>query len=86
MIYSEEFLEGAAFIWSDAVKKHLAEVLRSIEAFPEIGSASLPASIRERYGERVRKFAVPPFDLVYEYDREMDTVFVYGLVPFRRAR
>lgn len=85
-MYSEAFLDDAASIWSAGVKGHLMEALRAIESFPEIGSTDLPASIREQYGENVRKFAVRPFDLIYEYDCEADTVLVYGLVPFRRAR
>ena len=86
MVYAEEFLEGASLIWSDSVRSHLVNALHAIEAFPEIGSTDVPVSLRERYGESVRKFTIRPFDLVYEYDGEADTVLVYGLVPFRRAR
>lgn len=86
MVYSEEFLDSVACIWSGAVKQHLARALQAIEAFPEIGSVDVPPSVRERYGEEVRKFVIAPFDLIYEYDREADTVLVYGLVPFVRAK
>lgn len=86
IIYAEEFLDDAAAIWSSSVQRHLVKALQAIEAFPELGSANIPESIRERYGARVRKMAICSFDLDYEYDSEADVVLVYGLVPFRQAR
>ena len=54
--------------------------------FSEIGSADIPETTRERYGTAVRKMAIRPFDLVYEYDRESDVVYVHALIPFRQVR
>lgn len=85
MIYTDGFLDDAAAIWSDRVRNRLERMLRAIEAFPEIGSPEIPASIQTVYGACVRKAAAEPFDLIYEYDPDADTVIVYGLVPFRAA-
>ena len=70
-----------AILWD-----HLLRALRAIEMFPEIGSADIPETTRERYGTAVRKMAIRPFDLVYEYDRESDVVYVHALIPFRQVR
>lgn len=86
MVYTEGFLDDAADVYSPKVKEDLVRVLTAIEAFPNIGSSAVPASVRERFGTGVRKAIVKPFDLVYEYFEEADTVVVYGLIPFRAAR
>ncbi len=86
MIYTEGFLEDVANVYSPRVQENLASVLSAVETFPRIGSQSIPASIKERFGERVLKVVVEPFDLIYEYLEEADAVVVYGLVPFRAAR
>ena len=86
MIYTEGFLDDAAAIWSERVKRSLVQALAALESFPEIGSTDVADSIRERYGSEVRKMTVGSFSLVYEYDRTADEVWVYGLVPMRRAR
>ena len=85
MVYTDGFLDDAAAVWSDRVRGRLERMLRAIEAFPEIGSSDIPASIGAAYGTRVRKAVVEPFDLIYEYDPDADTVIVYGLVPFYAA-
>lgn len=85
MVYTDGFLDDAAAVWSDRVQGRLERMLRAIEAFPEIGSPDIPASIQATYVPRVRKAVVEPFDLIYEYDLDTDTVIVYGLVPFRAA-
>lgn len=86
MVYTEGFLEDASYVYSPRVQENLASALAAIEAFPRIGSQSIPTSIKERFGDGVLKVVVKPFDLVYEYLEEADTVVVYGLVPFRAAR
>ena len=85
MVYTDGFLDDAAAIWSDRVQGRLERMLSAIEAFPEIGSPDIPASIRAVYGIGVRKAVVEPFDLIYEYHPDTDTVIVYGLVPLRAA-
>lgn len=86
MVYTEGFLDDASYIYSDRVRDDLAKALSAIETFPRIGSQAIPASIKQRFGNGVLKFVVKPFDLIYEYFDESDTVVVYGLIPFRAAR
>ncbi len=85
MIYAERFLDDAAQVWSGRLQMKLVNALANIEAFPEIGSRNFPQSIKEEFGDAVRKVALDPFDLVYEYDKATQTVFVYALVPMRTA-
>ena len=86
MVYTEGFLDDAAAVWSGQVRDRLGRMLAAIEAFPEIGSRDILASLRAQYGDGVRKAVVEPFDLIYEYDSKTDSVIVYGLVHFRAAR
>lgn len=85
MVFAERFLEDASHVWSERLRLSLTNVLLSIEAFPEIGSKNLPLSIKEEFGGDVRKVAVSPFDLIYEFKKDENAVFVYALVPMRSA-
>ena len=73
MIYSDRFIDDASLIWSDKVMSELFTILKNIEAFPEIGSSN------------VRRVVVGPFDLVYEFAEESDTVYIHALVHQRKA-
>lgn len=86
LLFSEQFLDDAATIFSPRVSARLHRVLQMIEQFPESGSSRVPASIERQFGPDVRKCAMNPFDLVYRYDRESDTVYLYGLINQRAAR
>lgn len=86
MVYTDGFLDDAAAVWSEQVRDRLVRMLAAIETFPEIGSRNIPLSLRTQYGDGIRKAVVEPFDLIYEYDSETDTVIVYGLVHFRAVR
>lgn len=86
LLFSEQFLDDAATVWSPRVNEHLHSVLRMIERFPESGSACRRASIVDRFGPDVRTCALSPFDLVYRYDRESDTVYLHGLINQKTAR
>ena len=86
IIYTNGFIEDLSFVYSDKVLNDIRKALDAIETFPNIGSSDIPQSVVEDFGSNVRKAIVKPFDLVYEYDEPADTVIVYGLVPFRRAR
>lgn len=86
LLYAESFLESAADLHSPRVISKLEDTLRAIEAFPRIGSRSLPASIRESFGDGVYKMVVCQFDLIYSYDEKTGVVAIYDLVPCRMAR
>ena len=51
--------------------------------FGEFGSSNIPQSIREQFGDGVRKVAVNPFDLIYTYYPEQDLVHIEALIHQR---
>ncbi len=51
-----------------------------------MGSANLPDSIRELFGEDVRKLSVAPFLVLYKVLPESEDVLVLGMVMQRQAR
>lgn len=83
--FAERVADDAATIWSPRVEAYLRRVLAMLEAFPEAGSPNVPESIRREFGPNVRKCAVNPYDLVYEYDAEKEEVRVYALINQRMA-
>ena len=86
MEYAERFAEDLALVTSPKVESRILENLDNIERFGEFGSSMGPASIKEEFGEGVRKVAVNPFDLVYTLYTEQDLVRVEALVHQRAAR
>lgn len=86
LLFSQQFVDDVATTYSPRVSDRLHRALRMLEQFPESGSTSLPASIARQFGPNVRKCVIGPFDLVYRYDQETDTVFIHGLVNQRMAR
>lgn len=86
MEYAERFADDLASVTSPKVENRILENLDNIERFGEFGSSMVPASIKEGFGEGVRKVAVNPFDLVYTLYPEQDLVRVEALVHQRAAR
>lgn len=86
MEYSERFAEDLAGVTSRKVESRVYAALDNVEAFGEFGSRVVPDSIREDFGEGVRKVVVGPFDLVYTYYSDEDLVRVEALVHQRAAR
>lgn len=86
LVYAESFLRDAVEAEPASAMEAAVHAAELVADFPGIGSVNMPASVRERYGDSVRKFSVPPFLLVYRYDADLDAVFVLGLVPARAAR
>ncbi len=82
---TERFINDAAQIWSDQVLDHVYSVVTVLESFPQLGSTDIPQSVRREFGFNVRKCVVVPIDLIYEYDEDADTVYIYGLVPCKQA-
>lgn len=83
--YSERFAEDLARVTPSRIENRVLQVLDDIESFAEFGSRNVPASIRDRFGNGVRKVAVTPFDLVYTYYPQKDLVRVEALVHQRAA-
>ncbi|MEF2655706.1 MAG: sirohydrochlorin cobaltochelatase [Eggerthellaceae bacterium] len=84
--FSDRFATDLADVESDRVFDLIMECLSNIERFGEFGSRNIPRSIKQKFGENVRKAAVNPFDLVYTYYDECNVVRVEALVLQRQAR
>ncbi len=84
--FSERFAEDLARVASGKVEARVYAALDNVEAFGEFGSRVVPDSIREDFGEGVRKVVVNPFDLVYTYYPDEDLVRIEALVHQRAAR
>ena len=56
-----------------------------MEAFGDFGSRVVPDSIREEFGEGVRKVIANPSDLVYTYYSDEDLVRIEALIHQRAA-
>ena len=84
IVYAESFLKDTDQIWSSRVIRKLERVLRTIEMFPESGSTNIPDSLKYQYGSDVRKYPVPPFELIYIYDSRKNLVSVMELKPSKK--
>ena len=82
--YADTFIEGVAGIYSDAVLAALDKRLEAIESFPELGSPDVRPSLIERYGAGIRKLPVPPFVIMYRYDKQSDTLDFLAL-PYEKT-
>ena len=85
VVLTERFVEDATAIWSDRLVQRIQQAVTNLERFPEMGSPDVPRTIKQEFGRGVRKYVIPPFDLVYEYDDSSDVVTVYGLIPCANA-
>ncbi|MBQ9067553.1 MAG: type II toxin-antitoxin system RelE/ParE family toxin [Eggerthellaceae bacterium] len=65
---------------SPRLRDHVDAMLRTIELMPGVGSSLVEPSLKSRYGNNIYKALVGPYLIVYEYDREQDTVLVYDLI------
>lgn len=83
--FSERFAEDLAAVTSPRLEGRILSDLDSIELFGEFGSPNIPDSIKEEFGEGVRKVAVNPFDLVYTFYPEEDLCRIEALVHQRAA-
>lgn len=83
--FSERFANDLASITSSRLEERILSDLDNIELFGEFGSANIPASIKEEFGEGVRKVAVNPFDLVYTFHPKEDLCRIEALIHQRAA-
>ena len=86
LVVTEGFVDDLAQVWSACVSKRFRESLENLETYPELWSTLLSARMRKTYGESVRRLTVAPFDVICEFDRGTDCVYVYALVSCRRMR
>lgn len=85
LVLAERFVDDLDEVWSPRVYDRVRRMLSMIEQFPESGSRSLPRSVEREFGRTVRKCVAGPFDILYDYDVDVDTVYVLGLVAQRSA-
>lgn len=85
LLFSNRFAQDLACVTSSRVENNIYHALDNIEAFAEIGSRVVPASIPLEFGERVRKYFVDPFDLVYTISEDGSVVYIEALIYARSA-
>ena len=85
LLFSERFADDLSQVETAKLEQRILKNLRNIESFGDIGSGLVPKSVKRDFGDRVRKIAVNPFDLVYTYDPESDTAYIEALVHQRAA-
>lgn len=75
----ESFGEDFSRASSRQKRARILEAITLLERFPRRGFADLPTSVKKSYGD-ARKLVLPPFDIIYTYDADADTVVVQGIV------
>ena len=84
-IITERFIRDLSRVYSERVLRGVESLLATLHAAPDIGSHLLPESIRQEFGDNVRKMIVAPFDLIYEYDPAARTVTALALIHAKTA-
>lgn len=84
LMYTEGFIEDIVQVELESKRKEIFGITDLLSDFPELGSNNLPASIFDCYGGSVRKLAVRPFFIIYEYRESEDAVYLLGL-DYQRA-
>ena len=85
LMYTEGFIEDIVQVKLESKRKEIFGITDLLSDFPELGSNNLPASIFDCYGGSVRKLAVRPFFIIYEYRDSEDAVYLLGLDHQRAA-
>lgn len=83
---TRDFADGLKGITSLKVEHDLRKTVEALGQFPELGSGNVPNSIKQLYGNNIRKINVGPFLLVYHYSKEEDAISLYGLIHNRMAQ
>ena len=83
--FSEGFAGDLALVKSKKLESRILTALDHIEMFGEFGSKDIPESIRQEFGEGVRKVALNPFDLVYTFYPSRKLVRIEALVHQKAA-
>ena len=85
LMYTEGFIEDIVQVELESKRKEIFGITDLLSDFPELGSNNLPATIFDCYGGSVRKLAVRPFFIIYEYRESEDAVYLLGLDHQRAA-
>ncbi len=83
--YDEDFAAELMQVTSKRIEEQIIHDIELLPTVPVLGSTDLPASIKQLYGDHVRKIPVGPFDVIYEILDSGDFL-ILGLVHQRTAR
>ena len=74
-----------AEVTSPRMEERIWALVDTIAGMPGMGSVLVADSLVRLYGTRVLKAIVSPFIIIYEYDRESDTVTMLDLLNARHV-
>lgn len=86
LVRTSRFIKDVNKVYSVRLDVKLLKALNQIELFPNSGSSDIPQSIKAKYGPRIQKVALKPFDLIYLYEEEADIVILLALIHMRHAK
>ena len=85
ILYTERFLHDMQQVALPSKQSEIYDSIDLLQTIPSLGSARLPQAIEESFGGTVRKLAVTPFLVIYEYLDSEGTILILGLVHERTA-
>ena len=84
--FSDQFLQDAEQIYSSKVADELRNAISLFEIIPTIGSKIVRKSLKEEFGEDIYKWVVGPFDLIYTFNEDFQTIQLHALLPQKVVR
>ena len=80
MRLTDEFIDGLARVWSPRIRDHIRGLIALLPTNPQLGSPRVRRSLKERYGDNLRKLTVSTFVIIYRFDGEFIDILalVYG--------
>lgn len=84
--FSDQFLQDAEQIYSPKVADELRNAISLFEIIPTIGSKIVRQSLKEEFGEDIYKWVVGPFDLIYTFNEDLQTIQLHALLPQKMVR
>ena len=84
--FSVQFLQDAEQIYSPKVANELRNAISLFEIIPTIGSKIVRQSLKEEFGEDIYKWVVGPFDLIYTFNEDLQTIQLHALLPQKMVR
>lgn len=86
LVFAESYFDSITEIVSARLQSRLEHLLELMEEVPTFGSRKVRDSLKDEFGPNCMTADLSPFELVFEYDTETDTVYVYGIRHQRRIR
>ncbi len=86
LVYTEGFADDVARVELTRTREEIFRHVAMLADFPKAGSSNVATSVIDEFGSDIRKLAVRPFLIVYEYREAENVVYLLGLVHQKRAR